>query len=137
MMGTGSIKNRVIKSWTTDEGYKAVIRHLFFPVSSSMLDSLAPSEWLCGYVGVPETHPLYRKTYYDLDDIDVHGGLTFSDFSSWDEEDVWYFGFDCAHPWDSILVKNEKFVIKQCQSLSKQLKSREFNPEETEQDGHL
>lgn len=33
---------------------------------------------LCGYVGVPEGHPMYRK-HYDEVDVRAHGGLTFSD----------------------------------------------------------
>jgi len=38
---------------------------------------------LCGYVGVPPSHPFYRKGYDELYnqmgvDIDVHGGLTFA-----------------------------------------------------------
>lgn len=34
---------------------------------------------LCGYVGIPERHPLCNVYYNDVEDIEVHGGLTFSD----------------------------------------------------------
>jgi len=36
-----------------------------------------PMKFLCGYVGVPPSHPMYQKEYNDIDVV-VHGGLTFS-----------------------------------------------------------
>lgn len=81
----------------------------------------------CGYVGVDATHPLYEKHYDTAHDlaggyggdpgtgISVHGGLTYADHCahSTDEsqgichvpdpgepDDVWWFGFDCAHSMD-------------------------------------
>lgn len=70
---------------------------------------------LCGYVGVPEGHPWYRKGFYDLDEISVHGGPTFTGHcTEGGEEDhsichvpdpgepdnVWWVGFDCHHAYD-------------------------------------
>ncbi len=73
---------------------------------------------LCGYVGVGPDHPLYEKDEsfaYSLCDIDVHGGLTFSDHcADTDDESrhvchkpepgepdhVWWLGFDCSHCHD-------------------------------------
>jgi hypothetical protein len=72
---------------------------------------------LCGYVGVPPTHPLYGKDYDDqvLENVDVHGGLTYANPCMKDDpdgvchvpepgrpDDVWWFGFDCAHAWDVV-----------------------------------
>jgi hypothetical protein len=68
---------------------------------------------LCGYVGVPRSHPAYRKDYDEVD-VEVHGGLTFADKCSPGEEsraichkveagendDVWWLGFDCSHYGD-------------------------------------
>jgi hypothetical protein len=71
----------------------------------------------CGYVGVAEGHPLYRKGYddeavYSANVGEVHGGLTFSGAcrpsedesrgichtpSAGEPDHVWWFGFDCAH----------------------------------------
>lgn len=66
---------------------------------------------LCGYVGVEPDHPWHGHGYGDHDDIEVHGGLTYS--AGCDEgghichvpapgraHDVWWFGFDCAHHLD-------------------------------------
>lgn len=73
-----------------------------------------PSGALCGYVGVDESHPLY-KVDYDNVDVEVHGGLTFASLcADTDDESkhichvpgpgepdhVWWLGFDCAHAWD-------------------------------------
>lgn len=78
----------------------------------------------CGYVGVPQEHPTYGKPYYNnneedekydpiqeyINNIEVHGGLTFSSPCSTDEDEmgichksdkaVYWFGFDCAHYGD-------------------------------------
>lgn len=35
---------------------------------------------LCGYVGLPEGHRLFAECYDGMDDIGVHGGLTFSGY---------------------------------------------------------
>jgi hypothetical protein len=68
---------------------------------------------LCGYVGVPRSHPWHGLDYSSADvSVDCHGGLTFSDacrggehgichvVSSDEDDDVWWFGFDCAHLHD-------------------------------------
>lgn len=72
---------------------------------------------LCGYVGVPSSHPWHGKEYdnYDLIRPDVHGGLTFSEHCTpsadegrgichivedGEDDKVWWFGFDCAHLGD-------------------------------------
>lgn len=64
---------------------------------------------LCGYVGVPEGHPLYGKERFskELKALDAHGGINFAacikktDFLGWDKyERYWFIGFDCAHAWD-------------------------------------
>lgn len=61
---------------------------------------------LCGYVGVPESHPWYGKDYGDLE-VSIHGGLTYG--RGCDEYlptpngfdgPTWWFGFDCGHYTD-------------------------------------
>lgn len=73
-----------------------------------------PSGALCGYVGVSESHSLYKKDYEHAD-VECHGGLTFADMCAdvgdesrhvchvpdpGEPDHVWWFGFDCAHSWD-------------------------------------
>lgn len=64
----------------------------------------------CGYVGVPREHPAYDQSYWDVD-VDVHGGLTYSDRCAGHichvpqegmPDDVFWFGFDCAHSGDVV-----------------------------------
>lgn len=52
---------------------------------------------LCGYVTVPQHHPLWGKDYFDLD-ISVHGGLTYG--RVWEKGSR--YGFDCAHFMDFV-----------------------------------
>lgn len=70
----------------------------------------------CGYVGVSEGHPLFEKGHYDdYNAIVVHGGVTFMDHCSNEDEparaichivepgendNVWWIGFDCNHGGD-------------------------------------
>lgn len=103
----------------------------------------------CGYVGVPERHPCYGKSYDEVD-IDCHGGLTYADgwlFGS-AGDDLWWFGFDCAHAGDAEdlealaryypdsldfagilralrgdgVVRSAEFVGQQCKHIAAQLK---------------
>lgn len=70
---------------------------------------------LNGYVGVGKNYFAFQKHYFDkpLSDIDVHGGLTYADFGElktqlinqylehdFEDEDLWWFGFDCSHAFD-------------------------------------
>ncbi len=68
-----------------------------------------PAGHLCGYVGVPPSHPIYGKDYTDLS-VTVHGGLTFGEEGTgeqWPEGFCW-LGFDCAHGFDYRPPTNSK-----------------------------
>lgn len=105
-----------------------------------------PSGALCGYVGVPEGHPLHGRDYDDVD-IDVHGGLSFASAcqadtpedhgvchrpSPGEPDHVWWLGFDCAHAGDFCPrhdrlrfqgdeYRDVAYVRQECQSLARQL----------------
>lgn len=96
----------------------------------------------CGYVGVPKQHPLHGKDY-DSVDARVHGGLTFAAKCSPEgdpskgvchvaDEEVWWFGFDCAHYLDLTpghrMMRDEgdkyrslAYVESECAQLAQQL----------------
>ena len=116
---------KIEKEWTTEAGLKA---HVI----------ATPMGHRCGYVGVPEGHPMYGK-HYDEVDVDVHGGLTYSN----DEDGLWTFGYDCGH-WDDAkdpelmsdeykkvfrdfprliegTIKTLDFCVTECEALAKQL----------------
>lgn len=65
-----------------------------------MLIKRAGMGHLCGYVGLPEGHPLHGIPYIAVD-VDVHGGLTFSGYLKGDGA-TWWLGFDCAHHGDMV-----------------------------------
>lgn len=53
---------------------------------------------LCGYVHIPQGHNYYGSQGYDLDMIEVHGGITLTEKDSTTGE--WVIGFDCGHSSD-------------------------------------
>jgi hypothetical protein len=66
----------------------------------------------CGYVGVGREHPDYERPYKHID-VDVHGGLTYSDrcqgqgqicheAGPGEPDEMWWVGFDCAHVFDLV-----------------------------------
>lgn len=129
-----------------------------FPDPATGLPCLAVRNKLgnwCGYVGVPPGHPLHGIGYNDERTwpLECHGGLTFSDSCQHtpdnhgiyhipgdnEPDDVWWFGFDCAHAGDLIpsmpvyfealhkkasrgdVYRTLDYVKNQCRSLARQL----------------
>ncbi len=105
---------------------------------------------LCGYVGINSKHPLFEKDYDDESvDVNVHGGLTFSSkcdpkakesegvchkVEKGEDDNVWWFGFDCAHSGDTSPAyhrqfneydsyKNIDYVKFEIKKLAEQLKT--------------
>jgi len=86
----------------------------------------------CGYVQLPENHPISiaKPRMFDdiIVDLNVHGGVTYSEQSAVSFE--WVVGFDCAHGGDMTLTfdgmhRTAEFVINELRKLSKQLKDIE------------
>lgn len=69
----------------------------------------------CGYIGLTPDHPLYGVDYSDID-VDVHGGLTYSDYCEdgpeetsichvpkpGEPDDLFWIGFDTCHITDRL-----------------------------------
>lgn len=134
------MKNVIEKKWITKSGLRAEVLFNLF------------SGFRCGYVYIPENHPLYGVDFWDMDDINVHGGVTYSDNSK--EDNTWKIGFDCGHAYDGIdieslekhlpectyedkcekykamnslsggEIRTKEYVTEQCELLAKQLKER-------------
>jgi len=105
-----------------------------------------PVRSLCGYVGVPDDHPWHGMDYNcpAIENLDVHGGITYADACSGRichgtehgdkpaHEHVWWFGFDCAHAGDLVpnlgkitddeVYRNIAYVEAHCAKLATQLK---------------
>ena len=69
--------------------------------------------------------------------FDVHGGITFAGdgdggYPISEENDLWWFGFDCAHAGDATKFMNhdgdvfrtQEYVEQECESLARQLIER-------------
>lgn len=127
--------NRYVFSY---KGYRCLIRRTDLKI-------------LCGYVGIPPCHKYYGKSADELQNIDCHGGLTFSDrfkaedageqnLTSEDNDGYWYIGFDAAHAWDLVpymveeyghhelfqhahtgTYKDMNYMIEQCKKIVDQL----------------
>lgn len=97
-----------------------------------------------GYVAVPIESYFYEYNYtehYNDDDVDVHGGITYSDsaknnnvllssaeFINGDVEvpkDYWIIGFDTCHGDDTPEKWNREKVIKETLYLMEQMKDRQ------------
>lgn len=89
-----------------------------------------------GYVAISPEHPLWRA-HYGSCDIDVWGGLTFSDdadcIQEWDNvemidnvkqtdipQDWWVLGFDTMHAYDGAQHDRE-WVIAETRRMQQQL----------------
>lgn len=81
----------------------------------------------CGYVAVPEGHPLYGAEFRDVA-VRVHGGLTFSEL----RPSGWTFGFDCVHGYDlipalafvqgsDVVYRDIEYVTAEVKRLAEQL----------------
>lgn len=90
--------------WQTEPD-RVEFEHLGFPC---LIVRVPHSGHLCGYVAVPPGHPAYRLRY-DSVNVDVHGGLTYSESCQGqvchvpkpgEADDVWWLGFDHAHLGD-------------------------------------
>lgn len=85
-----------------------------------------------GYVAIPKTHPYYEKHYDSIDDISVHGGLTYSDKMDakylpeeirGNAADYWVLGFDTLHYGDTSTEWNEETVMQEANELKEQLEA--------------
>lgn len=102
-------------------GYTIVVKRFhedgFYPF---LIDTSVNNIWHCGYAVLPEDHPYYGADYDDVeDDIDVHGGLTFS--CELEDIDGYLLNFDCNHYGDNPEVQNEEYTLSECKKLVDQL----------------
>lgn len=75
-----------------------------------------------GYVGVPIDHPYFEQDYHSegIENLEVHGGVTYTGF--WEDlnDGLWYIGFDTAHYTDITPIMDSR--------LPKHLRNGEFAP---------
>lgn len=80
--------------------------------------------WGNGYVLVSDGHEFYGKSYYDID-VSVHGGLTFSEVISQDDDFGWrrghWIGFDTSHHGDNLKRWSKSAVFEETMKLFNQI----------------
>lgn len=88
-----------------------------------------------GYVILAPNHPLSEVYYNDIQDIEVHGGITFSnrisifkhstDFSETPEllnyQGYWVLGFDTQHAGDNAEKWSAKRTLRETERFAEQL----------------
>lgn len=98
----------------------------------------------CGYVGLEPSHKYFEKSYDEID-VEVHGGLTYSNkcggaichvAKPGKEENIWWVGFDTAHCDDrspgydylftpilnrTLVYRTKEYVINETCKLADQL----------------
>jgi hypothetical protein len=122
-----------LENWMTKKYYPELFKGLF------------EYGWGNGYVLLPHNHPFYGQDYNDLEVprfINIHGGLTFSDYFSntrfleWIEnreifgnvnkdnfekfDRYWMIGFDTNHSGDNRENCSKEFVMKEIDKLLEQ-----------------
>ena len=89
--------------------------------------------WGNGYVVIPKGHKL-NGVHYDKINVEVNGGLTFSNYvrdTPWKEvkncdDDDWIVGFDTAHCDDTLKKWPKEAVMLETLKLKKQLEEYEL-----------
>ena len=85
-----------------------------------VLFSALNNEWYCVYVVIPKGHKYYDVDYEDVEEeIDVHGGLTFS--GELDGIDGYLLGFDCNHSFDNPVDQDASYTLSECKRMVDQL----------------
>lgn len=141
--------NTVVKEWTTSAGYRAVVLlvgnhhhcgYVEVPVGHPLHgvcygDKPAELQQFKEYL---DSQPTGKRGAIDLFCyacgsrevslsvlIDVHGSITYSNgkdgYPVPSDRKGWWFGFDCAHAGDNIMVQTAEYAEQECESLARQL----------------
>lgn len=89
-------------------------------ISKVLLDFSRDRGHFNGYVALCENHPDYGKDYDDID-VEVHGGLTFSQEVEYQNEKYWVVGFDTAHLNDTSKYWTRERTLEEVHKLYQQM----------------
>lgn len=121
---------KVEKSWVTQAGLPAVVAWINDSHRCGYVE-LTKDSIFYGITDEREVHPKIQKS---IDEIDVHGGVSFFGTPYWidsDTEDSNFFvGFDCAHAGDATryspaegILRSLDYCTEECERLAKQIMS--------------
>ena len=94
------------KEWTTKSGLKAYVSMTTFGTRNGYVEYTLkePLTSYCYSINFDEVHlwtPELIKKQKLINDIEVHGGITFNGTLKYDEIPNPVVGFDCNHAWDA------------------------------------
>lgn len=99
---TNLMTKREIKDTRTADQVSQVgtIVYDVFDEGARFIVMRGPFHW-CGYIGIPQDHPLAGLSYDDLSFVSAHGGLTYASQGGehWPKGYYWY-GWDYGHAGD-------------------------------------
>lgn len=98
--------------------YERLVRKLSYDKESNV--NWIPNTWYCGYVVIPANDKFYNASEDLLDTLDVHGGITYDEFSH--DFTKYMIGFDCCHVGDDPEVQNADYALSECKRLVDQIK---------------
>lgn len=78
-----------------------------------------------GYVGVPKDSIYAYVTYHELEDsadIDIPVELTYSGPLDDQDSNLWFFGYDTAHSYDTTETRSIEAITENLELLAKALK---------------
>ena len=94
-----------MKPWESESNYE----EFFYNGIECVIMRMPRIKCLYGFIGFEEGHSYYRKDI-TLEDLQVHGGITYTGMSLIDgtKSGKWWIGFDTAHTGDLIPLMCEK-----------------------------
>jgi len=124
---------KIEKSWVTEAGLPAAVMWVNDSHRCGYVE-LTEDSIFYGITNEREVHVILQKS---IDDLSVHGGVTFFDTPYWIDSNIedsnFFVGFDCAHSGDATRyspiegeLRSLDYCIEECESLAKQLMS--INP---------
>lgn len=102
-----------MRKLTTEREYH--FEHAGFQCEVMLMTCGAFPDWYCGYVSIPEGHPWHGKPYHEID-ADVHGGLTYGQWS----DGRWVIGFDTNHYGDGPKERSFEYCVEETRRLAAQ-----------------
>lgn len=102
----------IVKDWEA-HGFRCLVRLI-----NDRSDDEFKTSHYCGYVVIPDGHPVYEKPLHQykclaVKEPSVHGGITWTGYPQGlgdINEKLWLVGFDCYHAGDCPLFREPRMM---------------------------
>ncbi len=116
---------KIVAQWNSPKGLRCCVINNSQP-NYPIRHEPYLNHWFCGYVEVPNTHPLYREDVPSEGENLVNGGLTFGKT----DENATIFGFDTVHSFNETIRYTESMTIEEVEKLAEFLEIYPNNKKE-------